>query len=340
MMKPHADRPPTALVLGASGFIGGHIARALLEEGWGVRGLRRSPYSVGHLGDLRIDWLEGDVEEPARLRLAMEGADVLFHAAGYVPPNTYRIPAKVAQAVQRIRGVLQAAKAAGIRRVVYTSSLSTIGTPPPGAHRLADERDAYIPWTAHGSAYYECKYAMESEVMRAAARGLDAVVVNPTLVLGPGDVHLSVSGILVAAAKGYLRFWLPGEINVVDVRDVAWAQVRAAEAGRQGERYVLGGHNVSVRDLIERICETAGAPPPLVGMPRGLLSVLAWLLHAIPPLDRANNHLRAADHWQAIQTTKARDELGLNPRPLESTLQDALAWLEKQGKLKLRRSLV
>ncbi len=338
-MNPHPHRPPTALVLGASGFIGGHVARALLEEGWGVRGLRRSPQSVGHLGDLRIDWFEGDVEVPASLRPAMEEADVLFHVAGYVPPNTYRIPAKVAQAVQRIRGVLQAAEAAGIRRVVYTSSLSTIGA-PPGAHRLADERDAYIPWTAHGSAYYECKYAMESEVLRAAARGLDAVVVNPTLVLGPGDVHLSVSGILVAAAKGYLRFWLPGEINVVDVRDVARTQVRAAEVGRKGERYVLGGHNVSVRELIERICETAGAPPPFMGMPRGSLSVLARLLHAIPPLDRANNHLRAADHWQAIQTTKARDELGLNPRPLESTLQDALAWLEKQGKLKLRRSLV
>jgi len=292
-MNPHPHRPPTALVLGASGFIGGHVARALLEEGWGVRGLRRSPQSVGHLGDLRIDWFEGDVEVPASLRPAMEEADVLFHVAGYVPPNTYRIPAKVAQAVQRIRGVLQAAEAAGIRRVVYTSSLSTIGA-PPGAHRLADERDAYIPWTAHGSAYYECKY-------------------------------------------GYLRFWLPGEINVVDVRDVARTQVRAAEVGRKGERYVLGGHNVSVRELIERICETAGAPPPFMGMPRGSLSVLARLLHAIPPLDRANNHLRAADHWRAIQMTKARDELGLDPRPLEQTLQDALAWLEKQGKLKLRR---
>jgi dihydroflavonol-4-reductase len=173
----------TVLVLGATGFIGGHIARAAVEQGWEVRGLRRQPGALGHLGPAPVRWYEGDLEQPASLLPALAGVELLFHAAAYYPQGSRPVPEHVAHSVQQTRGVLEAAASARVGRVIFTSSLSTIGQPPTGADRLADERDHYVPGSLPGSAYYECKYAMESEALRACAAGQDVVVTNPTLVL-------------------------------------------------------------------------------------------------------------------------------------------------------------
>ncbi len=329
----------TALVLGATGFIGGHIARAALGRGWQVRGLRRRPGAVGHLGQESIAWFDGDLDAPDSLQPAFDGADVVFHAAGYYPKSGEPVHRHLARALRQTRSVLDASRRAAVPRLVYISSLTTIGTPPPGAGRLADERDRYLPGSLPRSAYYEGKYAMESEVLRGD-HGVPVVVLNPTAVLGPGDVHLTLARLLLAIGRGWALAWLPAELNVVDVRDVAQAVVRAAEAGRPGERYLLGGHNLSLHRLLSIACRMAGVPPPRFGLPLWCVDAVVLLSDLVPPLRFAANHLRAIRLWQPYNCEKARRVLGLSPRPLEATLRDSFDWLAAQGYRMRDRSVV
>ncbi|MEN8173569.1 MAG: NAD-dependent epimerase/dehydratase family protein, partial [Chloroflexota bacterium] len=247
-------------ILGATGFIGGNIARAALENGWHVRGFRRDPDSVGDLGGLDIEWVNGDLNDPDSLRSAMKNVDIVFHAAAFYPnggrPN--EVPSQVKTAEKEISTVIEAIQDSQVRRLIYTSSLTTIGQPPPGELRLADERDIYIPGTLAKSGYYESKIAMEKKVITAAKGGMDAVVLCPTAVFGPGDVHLTLSSMLIAVARGKVPAWLPGDINVIDVREVGAAHIAAAINGRKGERYILGDHNFTIRGALEEAARTAG----------------------------------------------------------------------------------
>lgn len=321
----------TACVFGATGFIGGHIALAALKQGWEVRGLRRRPGAVGHLGDAPVRWFEGNLDRPESLAEALRGVDLLFHAAAYYPQDSRPVPVHVAYSVQQIRGVLEASRAAGVERIVFTSSLSTIGRPPAGSERLADEGDRYTPGSVPGSAYYECKYAMESEVLRAGARDMDVVITNPTLVLGPGDVHRTVGRVLVPLARGWGVVWLPGMVNAVDVRDVAHAHSQAAIKGKRAERYVLGGHNLSIRRLQELIADQAGVRRPKWGIPRRWIESFALLLGHIPGMKIYANHLMALSLWQGYETGKAQSQLGLHARPIENTIREMIAWYRSSG---------
>jgi len=327
------------LVLGATGFIGGHIAQAALGRGWQVRGLRRRPAATGHLGSAPLAWFDGDLQEPASLTAAFDGVEIVFHAAAYYPHTSAGVAAQVEQAVRQVRVVLQAAEKAGVRRLVYTSSLTTIGPVPEGEDRLADERDLYTPGHLARSAYYECKYAMESEVLRACGR-VPAVVVNPTAVLGPGDVNMSLGRVLLALARGWGVAWVPGVTNVVDVRDVALAHLRAAEVGRIGERYILGGHNLPVRELMLRAAAVLGVRAPRWGIPLRALDALVWLGDRLPVVDVLGNHLRAVREWQGYDCAKAVAQLGLQNRPVEDTLRDAMTWYADHGFLAGRPAVV
>jgi dihydroflavonol-4-reductase len=316
----------SALVIGATGFIGGHVAKEALTRGWNVYGLRRRVETTGLLQDSGIQWKEGDIDRPESLVGVLEGVDIVFHAAGYVPHRGRSVPIHMTKAIRQIRNVLLAVKEAQVERLIYTSSLSTIGHPPPGGGRLADERDHYVPGMAFQSAYYECKYAMESEVLRAGVAGVPLVVVNPTAVFGPGDARLSLGMILIYAAKGWMKAWIDVETNVVDVRDVAAAQVDAVERGRLGERYILGGHNIHVKDLIELVAQLTQRSPPRFRIPLWLIDVGLRSSSWIPQMLPLRNHLAALPLWQGYNCQKAQRELGLSPRPIETTLRDALAW--------------
>lgn len=329
----------TALVLGATGFIGGHIARAALSRGWQVRGLRRRPGAVGHLDEDAIDWFKGDLDDPQSLSPAFHGADIIFHAAGYYPQTGDPVHLHMARALRQTRNVLEAAHKAAASRLVYISSLTTIGTPPPGESRLADERDRYLPASLHRSAYYECKYAMESEVLRADNE-VPAVVVCPTAVFGPGDVHLTLARLLLAVARGWVMAWLPACLNVVDVRDVAEATLRAAEIGLPGERYLLGGHNLSLQQFLTTASHLAQVPPPRFRLPLWFVDALVLGSDLLPSMRFLGNHLRAIRLWQPYNCQKAQHVFGLSPRPLESTLRDAFDWLAAQGYRTRRQSVV
>jgi dihydroflavonol-4-reductase len=330
------DAMKSVLVLGASGFIGGHIARAALDRGWDVRGLRRRSEATGHLGEAPVRWFEGDIDQPEGLTAVLDGVEIVFHAAGYYPSHARDVPGQVAHAVQQTRGILNVVRQAAVARVIYTSSMTTIGAPPVHEARFADERDLYIPGSVARSAYYECKYAMESEMLRAALAGFPVVVVNPTAVFGPGDHHQALGGVLLAVARGLAIGWLPASINVVDVREVAAAQIQAAEVGNLGERYILGGHNETLHNLLGLMAEIAGVRPPRIEIPLKWVDLVLALSGVIPALDRAGNHLRAIRTWQAYNCSKAERELGMTPRPLRQTLEDALSWYQVHGYLEKR----
>jgi dihydroflavonol-4-reductase len=323
---------PACLVLGETGFIGGHIARAALERGWRTRGLRRRPQAVGHVQDAPIEWANGDLTDPASISAAMHGVDVIFHAAAYYPKRSRpeEVPAQITYARQEIDTVLDAARKAGARRFIFTSTLTTIGRPPDGNNRLADERDFYIPGTLAKSGYYEAKFAMEARVLQAARSGFPAVILNPTAVFGPGDVHGTMGRLLLAVARGWGIAWLPVEVNVVDVRDVAAGHLAAAEKGNIGDRYILGGDNTNLRDVLNIVARVARVHPPRFEIPLHVIDWIVALGDALPSLT-TGNHLRAARYWQGYNSEKARRMLGFSSRPFEQTAGEALEWINKNS---------
>jgi dihydroflavonol-4-reductase len=316
-------------------MIGGNIARALAGTGIATRGLKRLNSPTWHLKDVPIEWITGDLMDRQSLVAAMEGCQVLFHAAAPYPQQSHHLTRQLRMAMVGLRNVVAAAMEAQVEKVIYTSSLTTIG-PPTEPDRLADERDWYLPGSTR-SAYFEVKYALELEFLRAVLAGLPAVTVNPTVVLGPGDVKPTTGALLVAAAKGQVPVWVRATINIVDVRDVATAQIAALERGQVGERYILGGHNISVRQALISIASLVGIPPPRYQVSLTFIEAMVRLgeaighLPLIPPLPL--EQAKTMRQWRPLDTSKAQRELGLSPRPLEETLRDSLTWFRANGYL-------
>jgi len=320
------------LVLGASGFIGSQIARAALAAGHEVRAFCRPHRSQLALAGLPVAIAIGDLEEPDSLTQAMAGCTAVIHAAGYYPTRPLRVAEHLARARRRIEHVLAAARQAGIRRLVYTSSISTIGPIP--ASRLGVETDFYRPGQ-RPQPYWDCKWVQEQAVL--AADGIETIALIPSAVFGPGDVKPTTGAALLMLARVGARVALRGRVNVVDVRDVAAAHVAALTRGQPGTRYLLGGHNVTVPELMAAAARALGIPGPNVAIPAELL---AWPLLLYGRLARrldlplgspAAYLIEAIAAHQWIDNRRAREELGLQPRPLAETLADAIAWFRVHG---------
>jgi dihydroflavonol-4-reductase len=284
--------------------------------------------------------VRGDLRDRASLLAAMRGVEAVFHAAGYYPHNSLAPRRALRLAAAGMRNLLECARATGVGRVVYTSSLSTIG-PPAAGRALADERDYYLPGSV-ADPYFEAKWAMEAEVYRAVAAGQDIVALCPTVVFGPGDVRPTSGTVLLALARGLLPAYVEGRINIVDARDVAQAHVAALGRGRSGERYILGGHISTVGAALTLAASLAGAPAPRVRVP-GALALLAGKLGevatlAIPgrPFLPFSEVVHMIRHGQHYDCTKAQRELRLASRPLEETLRDSLDWFREHGYLEKR----
>jgi dihydroflavonol-4-reductase len=233
--------------------------------------------------------------------------------------------------VTGMRNFLNAAVTAGVKRIVYTSSTSTIG-PPGNPNRLANENDCYTPGSAI-SPYYDVKWAMETEAMRAVVQGVQVITVLPTVVFGPGDVKPTTSAVLLTVARGYVPVYFNATTNFVDGRDVATGHIAAAKRGKPGQRYIIGGHNLTIQEMLSIAAKAAGRKPPQLGLPMWLLRIAARIggTLSIPAI----HHLQAIDHWQALDTGKTKQELALaNPIPFEQTCQDTLQWFHEHGYLK------
>lgn len=323
-----------ALVTGATGFVGSNLVELLLAEGWQVRVLRRPTSSPAGLAGLAVEAWEGDVTDPASLRPAMQGCDAVFHAAGVVADywrqdleRLYRVN------VEGTRHVVQAALAAGVPRLVFTSSLAALGF-PADAEAVDETHPFNIPPAAYP--YGHSKHLAEQEVQAGVAQGLHAVIVNPSVVLGPRDVYGQNSRIVLEVARGRVPWVPPGGANVVDVRDVARGHLLAWQRGRPGERYLLAGHNVTHLELTRQIAALLGVNGPRGVVPPALIGPLAKLLDAanrVRPLPLSGDVLRMGARFFYADNRKAVAELGLTVTPLEATLRAAIEWLRAAGRL-------
>jgi dihydroflavonol-4-reductase len=304
-----------ALVTGAAGFIGSHVADALRGAGWEVHPFDRT------LGD--------DVLDGAAVARAADGCDAVFHLAAVYSYARRDAAAMLRVNIEGTRTVLDAARRADVKRVVMTSSCSTCG-PVPG--RPATEEDHPPSWEL-GIAYKRSKIDSEELALQAARDGMDVVVVNPTTPVGPNDRRPTPTGAMVAGvASGRIRAYTDTAINVVDVRDVAKGHLLAFEHGRGGERYLLGGEDVTLRDAFAMIARHAGRTPPRIGVPWQVALGAAWVAdRAMRVVDREPRLLnldeaRLARTPMRFSIDKAQRELGYTFRGADDALADAVAW--------------
>ena len=324
------------LVTGATGFVGRAVAEALAESGARVRLLVRPAGNRRNLRGLRAELAEGDLCDPASLARAVAGCRRVFHVAA-----DYRlwVPDPAAMLRTNLEGTLslmQAARTAGVERIVYTSSVAALGLASDGSP--ADETTPLDPRTIIGP-YKRSKYLAERAVREEAAAGLPVVIVNPATPVGPGDVKPTPTGRMVLdAARGRMPAYVDTGLNVVHVGDVASGHLAAAEFGRIGEGYILGGENLSLGALLASIAERAGRRPPRLRLPIAPLFPVALLTEAVaritgrtPALTRQT--LAMARKKMFFSSAKAETELGYRARPVREAIADALAWFRAEGML-------
>lgn len=318
--------PMNVCVTGATGFVGAHVVRALCEQGDAVKVTYRDPKRLGALGRLPVRRVRADCFDQRALRRAFKGAEVVFHTVGYV--GSYP-----ADDVWRVNAegpllAVEAAAAAGCRRVVVTSTISAVGLASDGGS--ADEGTDY-PQDWLGLTYPDSKHEGERVAFEAAERhGIEVVVVNPAYVLGVPVDRSQPNQTSTRTIGNYLRGRLPGVIgapmNFVDVEDVAAGHLLAAEHGKSGERYILGGRNMTWPALIDRVAQLSGVRHPVVVLPRQIVQ-LAQLRErlGLPGALPAQGYALMAQDWR-FSSTKARRELGYRTRPLDQTLQATIEW--------------
>jgi dihydroflavonol-4-reductase len=324
-----------AFVTGATGCVGANVVAALLEQGYDVRAMRRATSSLDALDGLGPELVVGDVLNLASLITAMRGCTLVFHVAAV--SAYWRTPAERIYRVNvdGTRNVLAAALETGIERLVYTSSIGALGVPSPG-HVLDEGATFNLP--PHRFPYGHSKHLAEQTVQKAIAPRLDAVVVNPTGVIGARDVHFIGGSLLREVQRGLSWFAPPGGLNWVDAETVGLGHVLAAERGRTGERYILGGENVSHRAAIETVAQVVGGRRPLLTLPRPLMSVAALLtdtLNAVwpgtPLFSGEQARLSGAEIY--CDWRKAQQDLELPCIPFHAAVKRAYAWYRAHGYL-------
>ncbi len=322
----------TVLVTGATGFLGEHLCKVLVEQGHTVRGLARSRSGV--LADLGVEHVRGDVLSGDELDTALQGVHAVFHLAGAVSRDPDDAQRMMRLHVDGTRRVLERMNAANIRRMVLASTSGTIGVSKDEA--ILDETAPYAEEIVAGWPYYASKIYQERIAFEHGAKlGIEVVAVNPSLLLGPGDRRLSSTGDVRKFLKRQIPTVPDGGINFVDARDAAAATANALEHGRAGQRYLLGGPNWTMKEFFARLGRVAKVSPPRLKLPAKWSKWGASLIEEVyrhrgkePPVDRIS--VEMSEHFWWIDSRKAADELGFAARDPQLTLVDTVAYL-RQG---------
>jgi dihydroflavonol-4-reductase len=328
--------PGECLVTGATGFVGSAVARALLRAGHSVRVLARPRSDRRNIANLPVGIVEGDLADAGSLARAVAGCRYLFHVAA-----DYRLWVPDPEAMFRVnvtgtRALMQAALAAGVERVVYTSSVATLGLVPDG---VADEATPSREEDMIGP-YKRSKFQAETVVRGLVAeRGLPAVIVNPSTPVGPGDVKPTPTGrLIVEAARGRVPGFVDTGLNLAHVDDVAEGHRAAAEMGRLGERYILGGENMSLAEILAAVARLVGRNPPRLKVPYALAfpaavaaEMAAYATGREPFVTR--DGVRMSHKKMYFTSAKAERELGYRARPARAAIADAVAWFKDNGYL-------
>jgi dihydroflavonol-4-reductase len=318
------------LVTGASGFIGWHVARLLTERGQKVRALVR-PTST--LRELEVEPAVGDLRDAGSLDRAVAGCERVFHVAA-----DYRLWARDPQElygsnVEGTRNLLEAARKHGVERFVYTSTVGCIGVPRGG---LGDET---VPVTLEemSGAYKRSKFLAERLALEFAESGLPVVVVNPTAPVGDHDVKPTPTGkIVLDFLKGAMPAFIDTGLNLVDVRDTAAAHLLAAERGRPGERYIVGGENLTLKEILQKLARLTGKEAPRLKLPYAVayaagVVTTGWARVTGHPPRAPLDAVRMAKKKMFVSTEKARRELGFAPGPVDAALGRAVEWFQANG---------
>ncbi|MGH8229298.1 MAG: hopanoid-associated sugar epimerase [Steroidobacteraceae bacterium] len=327
-----------ALVTGASGFVGSAVARLLTARGSQVRCLVRSSSSQRNLRGLPVDIVFGDLCDGESLERALAGCDALFHVAA-----DYRLGAldshRLYQTnVEGTRNILKAAQHARVERIVYTSSVATIGLPADGTP--GDETTPVGLGDMIG--HYKRSKFLAEQVVREWARTqphAHIVTVNPSTPVGPGDAKPTPTGqILVDAARGRTPAYVDTGLNVAHVDDVAAGHLLALERGRAGEHYILGGENLPLRDILTAIARLVGRKPPRVRLPHSVVLPIAHVAEAYArvsgrPTRITVEGVRMSRKHMYFSSSKATSELGYRSRPAQEAIADAVRWFAANGYL-------
>jgi dihydroflavonol-4-reductase len=322
-------------VTGATGFVGSHVAQVLAEQGADLRLLVRSSSNPRNIQGLKAERVVGDLRDPASLEKVMAGCDVLFHVAA-----DYRLwirdPEQMYSAnVDGTRAILQAARSNRVRRVVYTSSVATMGFTSDG--QPADENSPVSLDSMIGH-YKRSKFMAEEVAIKAGKSGMDVVVVNPTTPVGEQDIKPTPTGrIIVDFLKKKFPAYVDTGLNLVDVKECARGHVAALERGRSGERYILGGENLTLKQILDKLAVITGLPSPKVKLPyavalaSGLVDtvVTGLLLRREPRVTL--DAVRMGRKKMFVSSAKAGRELGWKTVPVEGALRRAVEWFQANG---------
>jgi len=314
------------LVTGGTGFVGVHLVSELARRGDDLRLLVRDQSNTEPLKGIEFERASGDVTDRESVRKAMTGVERVFHVAGTTSMRSRARDRVFEVNVDGTRNVMEEALRAGVIRAVLTSSSSAVGAAKPG-----ETIDEDHPFTVRrlGIAYINSKHEAELVAMRAAAKGLPVVIVNPSFVLGPDDPNPSgtsnalVRRLLLRRVPGYLD----GAINIVDVRDVAKGHLLADERGEEGERYLLTGRNFTLQRLFSDLSRIANVPPPPLRMRSRLVLAGVEGMELIGlRIPTSADEVRSGTQWFTYRNDKAVSQLGWEPRPHEETLEDTVRW--------------
>jgi dihydroflavonol-4-reductase len=326
---------PLAFITGATGFVGAAMARVLLDKGFALRALSRPNNDRRNIAGLDLEIIEGDLGDAATYRAALKGCEALFHVAA-----DYRIWVPDPAAMHRINvdgthALMDAAMGAGVKRIVYTSSVAALASKTDGT--VTDE-ETPVGFSDMIGTYKKSKFLAEQEVRRLIRNsGLPAVIVNPSTPIGPRDIKPTPTGrIIIEAAKGLMPAYVDTGLSVAHVEDVALGHWQAYERGKTGERYILGGDNLNFGAILAIIAELSGRPAPKLKLPVTPLFPVAYIMEAVSRVTGKEpfvtvDALRMARKKMFFSSAKAERELGYKARPARDAIKDAYDWFKANG---------